>query len=94
MRRICWMRWRWDAGEALPAAEAAQYVQIWGRRIPETELAIPIYAAVQRGKPQAAVRYGRQQPEGRPAETAGAAAIILILAAVRQRKSADAVSLP
>ena len=93
MRRICWMRWRWDAGEALPAAEAAQYVQIWGRRIPETELAIPIYAAVQRGKPQAAVRYGRQQPEERPAETIGAAAV-LILDRARQRKSADAVSLP
>ncbi|MFR5731001.1 MAG: hypothetical protein ACLUD2_02665 [Clostridium sp.] len=50
-------------------------------------------AAVQRGKPQAAVRYGRQQPEERPAETTGAAAV-LILDRARQRKSADAVSLP
>ena len=94
MRRICWMRWRWDAGEAFPAAEAAQYMQIWGRRILETELAIPIYAAVQRGKPQAAVRYGKQQPERAEAETAGAEAIILILAAARQRKNADAALLP
>ena len=59
----------------------------------ERELGV-MGAAVQRGKPQAAVRYGKQQPERAEAETAGAEAIILILAAARQRKSADAVSLP
>ena len=87
------MRWRWDAGEALPAAEAAQYVQIWGRRIPETELAIPIYAAVQRGE-TAGSRAVRKAAAGRTTGGNDRRGGRSDFGQSEAKKSADAVSLP